>query len=191
MRVTITAGLLMLSITTGALAGRQCKVDVEPLLGVHFLRSVENDATTAATFSSGELLLSKGGAVTMMRTDSACCGGRPTRTFVSGQLDQDQLQRIQRALDHALTSGPLADCLIDSFSQPGNGHSTFGGSELTVYRGGNGPLRFNIEHADPDTPAPECASEVRLLESVLVAAEDTLRAGVSPLQCVPYSPRPN
>jgi hypothetical protein len=183
----VVATLAVSAFTRDAIAVRPCGVDLEPLLSVHFIRDVSNDTTGEGHAISGELLVSRGGAVTILRTDTACCDRRPTRTFVSGQLQPQQLQSLQRALEPALAGTPVS-CFVPGFDDPRPGQSTFGGSEFTLYRGGNTPLRLNVQHSDPDVPVPQCDDRVAMLDSQVIALEDSLQHGALPLQCVPYRP---
>ncbi len=184
-QAAVAVTLAMLStFARCAAAARSCNVDLEPLLSVLFFRDVSNDTTGEEHGASGLLVVSRGGAVSLLRTDS---GGRSLRTFVSGRLPPQQLQSLQQALAPVLAGAPVS-CFVPSFNDPRPGQSTFGGSELTLYRGGNEPLRFNVQHSDPDVPVPECNDQVAKLDSSIRALEDSLQHGTLPLQCVPYRP---
>ncbi len=177
--------LAMLStFASYAAAAHSCNVDLDPLLSVRFFRDVSNDTTGEEHGASGLLVVSRGGAVSLLRTDS---GGRPLRAFVSGQLSPQQLQSLQQALAPVLAGTPVS-CFVPSANSPHPGQSTSGGSEITLYQGGNEPLRFNVQHSDPDVPVPECNDQEAKLDSTIMALEDSLQHGALPLQCVPYRP---
>lgn len=194
MRIPVLLAILGLSLSAAASAVRRCPVDLGPLASARFDLALIDDATTDRVVSSGELVLTKGGAITMTRTDVAR-SARPIRFFVSGRLDQAQLRQIQPALEGAIAAAPPDPCLIESFVDPGNERSLYGRSELTLYSGTQPTLptlRMVVVHDDVSSgPTPFCPAEVRALDRALRAIEDALRTGVTPLQCTPYGSRPN
>lgn len=157
-------------------------------LAVNFIRDVSDDAGTTDTLSFGVLLVSKGGAVTLMRSDRQGCCSPPVRSFVSGRLEEGDLGRLRQALSSALAE-PAVDCFVPAANDPRPGFSTSGGSGLNVYNGGAAPVQFNIQHSDPDVPVPQCTRASAHLELVLISLEDALRWGAPPLQCIPYHAR--
>ena len=186
MRAVVLATMVAsLVFPVKALASRRCPVDLAPLVTSHFRLTLINDATTDEVPSSGELLVSEGGAVTLMRTDIDAAG-KSSRFFVSGRLDTFQLVALKNAVADALPAAPAETCLIESFEEPGGGHSLFGISEHALYRDRQTTVRVVVTHNDPSAgPTPQCPSQIRALDNVIRHIADAIRLGVRPLQCRP------
>jgi hypothetical protein len=183
LRIALLAATLLLLVTTGASARRRCTIDLEPLLSVHYFRSVVDDATIRTAHSRGIIVISKGGAVTMMRTERQDAGPGP-KIFVSGQLRHAELRALRNSLAEAVAGDP-APCFVESTPDPPTGVSVDGGAEYTVYRGGLPPLRFSIQRSDPNVPLPRCEAASEALDTWFFALADAMREGVRPLQCLP------
>ena len=178
------ATIAMLVATTAS-ARTNCTINLEPLVSVLYFRTVADDATTAAISSRGAILVSKGGAVTMMRTERKN-GSEGAKIFVSGQLRQSQLQALRVAVRAARATNPSGFCLVESTPDPPTGLSVFGGTEFTVYRGAFPPLRFNVQRSDPSGgPVPHCDAALEALDSLFFTIADSMREGVPPLECLP------
>jgi len=188
MRALAISILAALCLCGAATARRGCSVDTDPWLAVHFIRDVSNDSGSNDTFSLGMLVVSKGGAVTLSRSDKQGCCSSPTGSFVSGRLEQQDLDRLRQAVSKALNASAV-DCFVPGFNDPRPGFTTTGGSDFSVYNGGAATVRFNVQHSDPDVPVPQCTADFAALDAEVIALEDKLRQGVSPLQCVPFRPR--
>lgn len=183
--IVFTAVVVSLVFPVEAVASRRCPVDVAPLLASHFQLTLINDATIARSSSLGELLVSEGGAVTLMRTDIDA-SGKPSRFFISGRLDAHQLAALKDAIENALPVAPAEPCLIESFEEPGNGHSLYGRSDHTLYRDRQASVDIVVIHDDPSAgPTPQCSSQIRVLDNVIRQIADAVRLGVRPLQCKP------
>ena len=183
----LAAWMAILGLSLVVRANGQC-VDLEPLVRVHFDRGVRDsppDRLPLLVTSKGDLLVSKGGAVTLLRTDSVCCQGRPGRTFVSGMLTRSQLTRLLQAVNR-VTAASLENCRVDADPDPPTGFTTEGSSEITLYRPGFTVSRFLLQHSTPSSgPVPGCDDAVAALEEELIGLENALRRGVRPLQCRP------
>jgi len=182
--VGVVAILYCWPIPASASRGR-CPVDLAPLANVAFNVALINDATTDRTGSSGTLLLSVGGAVTLMRTD-LLPNGTQQRTFVSGQLNQFDLKSLQQLVMDVVPIAGSDPCLIYSEAEPGDGrHSLLGGSEITLFQPQR-TARFLVNHNSASSgPTPLCAAEIEALDNLLRRIEDDLKSGVHPLQCRP------
>lgn len=168
---------------------RHCRVDLDPLVSTRFGLDLIDDSTTSRVTSTGDVVISRGGAVTMMRTDTDD-HGRPTRTLITGTLDAEQVHRLRNAVAHAIPEAPPEPCLIESFLDPGPGHSLYGNSSLVLYDGPSPRGRATelvVHHDDPSAgPTPGCPDAIKRLDKLLRRLQDDLRHGVTPLQCVPY-----
>jgi len=168
-----------------ALASRRCPVDLAPLLTSHFQLTLISDATSARFPSLGEILVSEGGAVTLMRTDIDA-SGKPSRFFIGGRLDAHQLAALKDAIEDALPVAPTEPCLIESFEEPGDGYFLYGASDHALHRDRQLTTHIAVTHDDPSAgPTPQCSSQIRVLDNVIRQIADAVRLGVRPLQCKP------
>jgi hypothetical protein len=191
-RLGIFAAILVAPIllaTAGtARASHHCTLDLSALVSVHSVVNVQAEPDNAPwplpVRTTSDLLMSAGGAATLMRTDTPF-DAASLRTFRSGQLPNQLLTQIRTAVANA-AAGPLPDCYVPSDLDPPTGESTKGVRYITLYMPFSVTV-FRIQHADPDeTFLPRCEPPVETLERVLQTAERALRdGGVRPLQCSP------
>src|SRR4026207_1886348 len=109
MRRLVFAMLFTLA-PTSSWADRRCNVDLEPIVTLHFRLRIVDDATTAVRTTAGELLLSRGGAATIMRTDARGCG-KPSQVLANWRLDEGQRLSLEQALSETMSVVPSEPCL--------------------------------------------------------------------------------
>ncbi|HEY0513086.1 MAG TPA: hypothetical protein VGH73_14350 [Thermoanaerobaculia bacterium] len=187
---TTVAILLAMLLTLGgnARASHRCTLDLSALVSTHSSLDVQAEPDNAPwplpVHISSDMLISAGGAATLMRTDTPF-NSPSSRTFLSGLLQNKLLTQLQAAVADG-SAGPTPDCYVPSDPDPPTGESTRGFRYITLYQRFS-VSTFYVQHADPDaTLLPACETPVAALERALQAAEKTLRNGdVRPLQCSP------
>jgi hypothetical protein len=188
MAVAIMLGTIMLTMGGTARASHRCTLDLSTLVSVHSTVNVQAEPDNAPwpppVRTTSDLLLSAGGAATLMRTDTPF-EAASSRTFLSGQLPNQLLAQVRTAVAN-VGAGPFPDCYVPSDPDPPTGESTKGVRYITLYAPFS-VTAFRIQHADPDeTLLPACEPPVVTLEGVLQTAERTVRKGdLRPLQCSP------
>jgi hypothetical protein len=184
----MTLATIMLTMAGTARASHRCTLDLSALVSVHSAVNVQAEPDNApwppSVRTTSDLLISAGGAATLMRTDTPF-EATSQRTFISGQIPNQLSTQIRTAVTNA-AAGPLPDCYVPSDLDPPTGESTKGFRYITLYAPFSVTV-FRIQHADPDeTLLPNCTPPVEALERVLQTAERALRQGqVRPLQCSP------
>jgi hypothetical protein len=186
-RLGIVAAIMLTTAGT-AHASHRCTLDLSTLVSVHSAVNVQAEPDNApwppSVRITSDLLLSAGGAATLMSTDTPFQASS-VRTFLSVRLPNQLLAQVQAAVANA-AAGPLPDCYVPSDPDPPTGESTKGVRFITLYAPFS-VTTFRIQHADPDeTLLPACEPPVVTLERALQTAERTVRNGEArPLQCSP------
>ena len=184
--------LLAAAFTAEAHAAKKCRVDLEPMLRVHLDRQVRLRTIffpPPANRIVHDLLVSRGGATSLMLTEeSLCgpqCGAEPVRQFVAGRATAAQLAPLV-AFFGSVEVGTSPACLIaNDYSQP-TGVVSHGSMEVEWF-GNPGPIRlFTVFWGDAESfsGVPECGDGERQLLALFSAFEQGTRGGgLKPLQC--------
>jgi hypothetical protein len=177
---------ILLTTAGTAHARSGCTLDLLALVSVHSRVTVQEEPDNAPwplpVLTTSDLLVSVGGAATLMRTDDDS-ETPATRTFLSGRLPNQRLKKVQGAVV-GLPVGPLPDCWVPSDPEPPGIDYTRGFRSISLYT----PFAvttFRIQHASPsETLLPRCEPPVEALEQALMAAEEAVVNGeLRPLQC--------
>jgi hypothetical protein len=178
--------VLLLTMCGTARASHRCTLDLTTLISVHSNVGIQVEPENAPwppPFQTvSDLLVSKGGAATLMRTDTAS-EAASVRTFLSGRLPNQLLAQLQAAVSN-VGSAPGPDCYVLSDPDPPTGEFTRGTRFITFYDRFSTSL-LRVQHADPDnTFLPMCEEPVEALVRTIETVEKTfLKGDIRPLQC--------
>ena len=156
------------------------------MVHVHFSFRLGSDSTNYDEFFYGDLLVTHGGAATVVKTNYGIARSKTARVAFSWRLSKNQLQDLQDAIGQAILSPPRhGTCQV--FDVPQHGLLQDGNSYIDLDRGASSsPLYFSVVHDDSlNNPNPECESPISRLESLLLPLEVFDGEGVKPFECLP------
>lgn len=168
-KLSVLAVLLLLipSAVLGQNKPPACAVSLEPLLTVQadrdfISRSIRLPPPPVRI--QQQVMISQGGAVSVMRTDTPlCCELPEKRVFAAGTARKTELATLRRAMDQARI-GIHSTCLIENDLSGPTGARLLGTVSLTWTGRSGRQNRFSVVYADPgESDLPLCAPETAQL----------------------------
>lgn len=181
--------LLATAMLPSMVDARKCRVNLDPLLTVESNRDFipRSIRLPPPPFRVVEMLtVSKGGAASVMRTDTPLCCDLPAeRLFASGIARKADLLALRETLN-ATGAATLSDCVVENDLAGPTGVRIVGAVEVTWYGGPGQRNRFKVVHADPgESDLPLCGAEVEQLLSQVDRFKAALAQDKGNLVCSP------